>query len=917
MQPMKTQQHSTILHDLSLQYELALALAHSIDLEENISYFMGKLIRLKNLSFGAVYVYEQDASRLVFAYPFAEAGVTKLSGNEEISLKARKMWVGEVSRKGDVYSILWNNEGYLAYISLGPNAMMVLGRKSNPIEEQELYQLEEIIRKFQASIDSCLVYQINHKQQNIITRQSRSYKQFFKENPLAMVVTDKEDMLVLHINKLFADLMEVDQVPENTTLCELFDVPKGYKERFSMALETGVELKKKNSQGEELILDVSAREFVMDDRHSYLFVVRDITKQRTAEVNFTLARQRLETLIQNWDSAILLEDENRKIVLVNKKFVELFGIPAEPEQILGADCSQSAEQSKHLFKDPDAFVKRIEELLKQSTKVGGEVMEMVDCTVVERDYVPIYLGQEYKGHLWQYRDITLKKLYEQELIEAREKASSAAAAKQRFLSTMSHEIRTPLNVILGMAKLLQNTQLPKKESQFLSAIHQSGDHLLHLINDILDYSRMEAGSMELNPRPVAIEKWVNQIDKGYGMMAKERGLNFLIHVDDQLPAAIEIDKTRLNQIIFNLLNNSLKFTQKGKIELEIIKGKGDRLLIAVKDTGKGIAKDRLPSIFDTFTQEDQTISSQYGGSGLGLSIVRQLVQLMGGEINVESSVGEGTGFYIDLPLVEARKPEENQEEQLAVENATSDLSSLKVLLAEDHEMNVLLVENILQEWGISIEVAKNGREAVDLAKQKEFDLILMDVQMPEMDGYSAMKEIRSFNYQGQIVALTANVSEQDKNTALESGFDHYLPKPLESEDLWKLLKRIPSITSLNSSKVGQEEIPFHVHSYILHKLRGNEDAAMKMVLLFVDNTRAITKEIEQFDFNSQANKVARQFHKLKSSFRMMGLLELADDIEEIEQGIKEGKQVEESQLNRLLDDIRIIINQIDDHFIKA
>ncbi|GEO06827.1 hypothetical protein AAE02nite_44910 [Adhaeribacter aerolatus] len=388
-------------------------------------------------------------------------------------------------------------------------------------------------------------------------------------------------------------------------------------------------------------------------------------------------------------------------------------------------------------------------------------------------------------------NITDRKKYEQELLLAKKKAEEATKVKADFISTLSHEIRTPMNAIVGITDILLNTGPTPAQLEYLNILKFSSESLLNLINDILDLSKMEAGQATLNPHIFNLRELVNSILYSFTVKAEEKNILLEVFIDEQIPAYINADEVKIGQVLTNLLGNAIKFTDQGavKVSLDLLGYEKDAVNIhfRIKDTGIGIPEDKLTLIFEEFAQATADTEQQFGGTGLGLTITKRILNLFNSKIDVQSEPGRGTTFSFDLKLKIGKATTSRSGINQNSAMAAGLLKGIKLLLVEDNSINIQVTEKYLKDWGVTYEVARNGLQAISKINQTDFDLILMDLQMPVMDGYEATRWIRNLpepKYrQLPIIALSASAKSDIDQKIKECGLTDFVNKPFKPEEL--------------------------------------------------------------------------------------------------------------------------------------
>lgn len=383
-------------------------------------------------------------------------------------------------------------------------------------------------------------------------------------------------------------------------------------------------------------------------------------------------------------------------------------------------------------------------------------------------------------------------------IREKERAQQSEKFKQQFLANMSHEIRTPMNSIIGLTNLLIKTNLDDHQQKYLNVIKKSSENLLVIINDILDLSKIEAGKMDFEKISFSLEDAIETVYHAMMFKAEEKKLSFSINIESNVPPFVVGDPTRLNQILINLAGNAIKFTENGDVTIDIreINRQGNVSMIqfSIIDTGIGISEESLEKIFDSFSQASSDTTRKFGGTGLGLTISKQLIELQGGTIQVKSVIGKGTSFIFTIPYPIGDKAFERKSDNQEDVNGT-DLQGIRVLLVEDNPFNQMVATDTLSDLipDLEIEIAENGLIAVEKVNASHYDVVLMDIQMPEMDGFEATKRIRQMPDEKKatpIMAMTANVTPEEVTKCFESGMDAYISKPFETQDLLNKLGKL-------------------------------------------------------------------------------------------------------------------------------
>jgi len=473
-------------------------------------------------------------------------------------------------------------------------------------------------------------------------------------------------------------------------------------------------------------------------------------------------------------------------------------------------------------------------------------------------------------------DITQRKKMETDLRKAKKEAEQNAKIKENFLANMSHEIRTPMNGVFGFARLLLQTDINQTQRNYLESIYSSAENLLTVVNDILDISKIESGTYTIKTEDFNLQKVIKDTLSILQLAAKEKGLKLGWTISDDFPPNTILlgDPKRLAQIIINLVGNAIKFTKEGYVDLSVFK-KDQKLYVEVTDTGIGIPPNKQATIFDSFTQVENYQTREHDGTGLGLAICKKLVLLMGSDIWLQSTAGEGATFSFYIPLIYSKENiSRSSQKQLATQASITPL----ILLVEDYIMNQKLVVAYLKLFGCDYDLATNGEEALAMHQENTYDLILMDIQMPKMNGISATVEIRKLDKETPIVAMTAHTLPKEKEKCFSIGMNDYLSKPFRKEDLEKIINQY--------ARKGQEEsLLLEINAQqLLQEMGGNQALVKEILLLFKEELISFSQELKTAIQQNKAKQVQAIRHKIKPSLQLLqinGLLEVITDIQNI------------------------------------
>ncbi|WP_431213025.1 PAS domain S-box protein [Puia sp. P3] len=648
-----------------------------------------------------------------------------------------------------------------------------------------------------------------------------------------------------------------------------------------------------------------------------IYAIR-ITEEKEYEEKIRRSENKYRDLYNYSQALICTHDMNGRLLAVNPAVCRTLGYTED--EMVGRNLMEFLPE-KHRARFGEEYVKAIH---RRDNNLSGEF------SVLNKDGTEIHLlyrnyRREEPGEepyiIGFSQDITDRITMERELRVTKQLTDDVARAKESFLAHMSHEIRTPMNGILGIASLLNKTRLDVQQRNYLQLIQESANNLLVIVNDILDLEKIVAGKLQLESIPFKIVDKIATTIQSFIYRAEEKELGLIFQNSVPGDLVVEGDPYRLSQVLNNLLSNALKFTNEGHIKVTtgIAVGDEDAVVVevVVSDTGIGISPERLATIFEPFEQADATISRKYGGTGLGLAICKHMVEMQNGELLVKSEAGKGSAFIIRVPYhlsIEAM-----QEKEIRQETNYKSLGQRKILVAEDVELNQYLARHILESWEFEVVIVNNGLEALQALEHATFDCILMDVQMPEMDGIEATQHIRRLpdpvKSNIPIIALTANALKGDSEKYLAAGMNDYLAKPFDEERLFQVIYRnlayyktpvLSGDAPAGAASGGSEDHPFKNNNnsstmttpanprlYDLSMVQsvsgGDEGFIRKMVALFIETVPQNMTDLKNAMNQENWDQVGKTAHKLKSTIDSMGIKSIRQEIRTVEANAKQKK----------------------------
>ncbi|MFA5329792.1 MAG: PAS domain S-box protein [Prolixibacteraceae bacterium] len=724
--------------------------------------------------------------------------------------------------------------------------------------------------------------------------QESNYARSLIEASLDPLVTINTEGKITDMNEALANITGITREElTGTDFLDYFTEPQKarsvYQEVFAngSVADSPLTLRHKNGKLTDVLFNGSVYK---NDRGNVLGVVivaRDVTAQKL------LSKYSLSLIEASLDPLVTISPEG-KITDMNEALANITGVSRE--ELTGTDFFD-------YFTEPQKARDVYQEVFAKGSVADSPLtLRHTDGKLTD----VLFNGSVYKddrgnvlGVVIVARDVTDQKRIASELTEAivfaemataiaeeaKSKAESATLiaedavkAKQQFLSNMSHEIRTPMNAIIGFTKVVLKTDLSAKQKEYLQAIKMSGDALIVLINDILDLAKVDAGKMVFEQIPFKMALSIAAMLHLFETKIQEKNLKLVKEYDTNIPEVLLGDPVRLHQIILNLVSNAVKFTAKGKITISVrlLNEDDEKVSIefAVADTGIGIPENKIEKIFDNFQQASSGTSRLYGGTGLGLAIVKQLVEPQGGSISVKSKINEGSTFSFILSF---QKTKAKAELELDVVELDADIKNIKVLVVEDIILNQLLMRTLLDDFGFECDIASNGKIATEKLQIKSYDVVLMDLQMPEMNGFEATEFIRNkMNSSVPIIALTADVTTVDLAKCKAVGMDDYIAKPVDERLLYSKIvglvkKPVPATGNEETEKLESVKVKCTDLEYLNHRTKSNPILMMEMISLYLIQTPTLVIAMKQGMIEKDWKSLYSAVHKMIPSFSIMGI----------------------------------------------
>ena len=761
------------------------------------------------------------------------------------------------------------------------------------------------------------------------------YKVLVEDSDLTMLVIN-EDGIIKFANKNVEKLVGFD--PRELIGFSLMEAaPRKFKSEVQHVLYL---LKKTGNYNSTLELQiftatgtkwVSCRVFPVsketDEAHEWQVVIWDFEEEKQLQLEREVMegqrreeQKLVQDILDNIPSVIFLKDVDGRYVMINSKMEQVLGLSAS--KVIGqADLQLIPDKARYLefkYSDDKVLIHKTANSFEDVVDYGNGKVEYYWVTKF-----PLLDAQGNVKHICGLAtDITERKEGEIKLLNAKKEAEQAKAAQESFLANMSHEIRTPMNGIIGMGNLLMGTEQNDEQKEFTENIQESARNLLAIINDLLDFSKIKSGKFLFESAPFKLRQTIKKTLYPLQFRAEEKLLRLNIDIDNSVPDGLIGDGLRFQQVMINLIGNAIKFTTKGSVNISVSAGEENAgyidLQLEVSDSGIGIAENKLGYIFESFTQNNVNTSRKYGGTGLGLAIVKQLVELQQGHVWVSSTLGKGSTFTVIIPYRVSHEETAQEVRPSYIHDRDNEmlLEGINVLVAEDNTINQKVVKNTLQKQGATVNIVNNGQEAIDALQEEDYDVVLMDLQMPEVDGYKATRYIREvMRRELPILAMTADALKGEAEKCFDVGMTGFISKPFEPRDLYHQILQVTNdrklLEDLKATESPAEKSTELVDFSFLFELSDMDPKFISDVLtIFLETMpEGLDKLNNLIQDESDWDAISKQAHFLKSSTSVVKVGDMFDKLYDIEKLTKiSGTEIET---------IKIIFAEIQELFIQA
>jgi two-component system sensor histidine kinase/response regulator len=704
------------------------------------------------------------------------------------------------------------------------NLDVAKGEKVEPIQIGSNNELSQLGDAFNELLVTRSTYEDSLRQANLqaVEALNRLENQKFALDQHAIVAITDVNGTITYVNKRFTEISgysEKELIGNNHRLLNSGRHPKTFFAQMYNTISKGqvwsAEICNRSKDGSYYWVDTTIVPFsnTAGELESYIAIRADITKRKESELRVKEGLSLMLSVIESTDNGILVTDPDGEVLQFNHRFCDIWAIT--PETLKNLVHDEFAYMDKLQLIDGDSFIEDIESLYQEPDREGFDTLFFKDGRVFEQVSLPMKSGKEFLGRVWSFHDISLRMQTQSELQQAKEDAESAVKAKSEFLASMSHEIRTPMNGVLGMLGLLYNSELTDFQQRRVGIAQSSAQSLLTLINDILDYSKIDAGKLDLEELEFNLRGMLGEFAEGMAHQAQHKNIELILDLKGIEQDVVKGDPSRLRQALTNLVSNAIKFTQNGEITIraKLLPSKDDnvwRFSCSVADTGIGIPADKLASLFDFFSQVDSSTTRKFGGTGLGLAIVKKICCLMGGDITVTSEIGEGSCFELEIDL------QKSEHSQLVVPNVN--IEQLTLLVVDDNLTNRTVIIEQLELWGATVVGAESAVKAIEMCADRDkdasipqFDVAFLDMQMADIDGAELGRRLQNdIRFEViKLVMMTSMSQLGDAKFFADLGFSAYFPKPTTTSDLFDALSII-----LDDGKVMKGAQPLITHHYL-------------------------------------------------------------------------------------------------------